>query len=90
MCSTTNCSNSPNGGILASKEVSKVRRCLTQIIAVSVKNVLLLIYGLTMGMPTMLIPNLAGGIPGESIILNDEGISWIGEFFFYFIFWPCL
>ncbi|CAG9768330.1 unnamed protein product [Ceutorhynchus assimilis] len=70
---STNCSN-----IDEKDEVSKVRRCMPQILAVSIKNILLLVYGLTMGVPAMLIPNLGGGVAGETIVLNENGISWVG------------
>ncbi|CAG9768329.1 unnamed protein product [Ceutorhynchus assimilis] len=75
----TNCSN-----FSAKPKVSKLRRCMPQIIAVSIKNILLLVYGLTMGMPAMLIPHLGGGgVDGETIVLGESGISWIGSLSFF-------
>lgn len=60
--------------------VSPFRRCLPQILAVNIKNTLLLVYGLTMGMPTILIPNLNGNNKEEVIVLDRDGISWLGKY----------
>lgn len=81
MASNSSSLSSINATAKADQEISKIRRYLPQIIAVSVKSVILVVYGLTMGLPTILIPNLSGGTPGESIKLDEDGISWIGEFY---------
>lgn len=60
--------------------VSPFRRCLPQFLAVNIKNTLLLVYGLTMGMPTILIPNLNGSNSKEVIVMNQDGISWLGKY----------
>ncbi|KAF7269617.1 hypothetical protein GWI33_017343 [Rhynchophorus ferrugineus] len=69
-------SNSPGD---FDKRISGLRRSLPQIIAVTVKNILLLAYGMTIGFPTILIPSLSGGNPHEKIVLEPEAISWIGS-----------
>ncbi|KAJ8916732.1 hypothetical protein NQ315_013936 [Exocentrus adspersus] len=58
---------------------SAFREALPQIIAVCVKNVLLLCFGMTLGFPTILIPSLSGNDPNEKILLDHEAISWIGS-----------
>lgn len=58
---------------------STLRKYLPQILAVTVKNVLLFDFGLSLGFPTILIPNLSGDDPHEIILLDQNGISWIGE-----------
>ncbi|KAJ8950494.1 hypothetical protein NQ318_015238, partial [Aromia moschata] len=56
---------------------SNAREALPQILAVCVKNVLLLGFGMTLGFPTILIPSLSGSDPKEKISLGEEAISWI-------------
>ncbi|RZC34223.1 Sugar tr and/or MFS 1 domain containing protein [Asbolus verrucosus] len=58
---------------------SSFRQALPQILAVCVKNVLLLGFGMTLGFPTILIPSLSGRDPNEPISLGQEAISWIGS-----------
>ncbi|XP_044268551.1 facilitated trehalose transporter Tret1 isoform X1 [Tribolium madens] len=58
---------------------SSLRQALPQILAVCVKNVLLLGFGMTLGFPTILIPSLSGSDPNEPISLGQEAISWIGS-----------
>lgn len=60
-------------------KISTLRKAFPQIIAVSVKNVLLLGFGMTLGFPTILIPSLSGGNPEEKIALGVDAISWIGK-----------
>lgn len=67
--------NTDNGKI--SKE--KLHTALPQIIAVTIKNVLLLGYGMTLGFPTIVIPRVQGGDPDETLILNAEQVSWISK-----------
>ncbi|XP_063922496.1 facilitated trehalose transporter Tret1-like isoform X1 [Zophobas morio] len=62
-----------------SESRSSLRQALPQILAVCVKNVLLLGFGMTLGFPTILIPSLSGSDPTESISLGQEAISWIGS-----------
>lgn len=52
---------------------------MPQIIAVTIKNMLFVEFGMTLGFPTILIPSLSGGDPEESIKLDSEAISWIGK-----------
>lgn len=58
----------------------KARSAMTevwpQIIAVSIKNTLLITYGMAYGFPTILIPGLLD--PQESIDITTEEVSWIG------------
>ncbi|KAL1491254.1 hypothetical protein ABEB36_011875 [Hypothenemus hampei] len=59
--------------------INTLRQSLPQILAVSVKNVLLLAFGMSLGYPTVLIPSLSGGNPQETIVLDRDAISWIGS-----------
>ncbi|XP_064549236.1 facilitated trehalose transporter Tret1 isoform X2 [Drosophila montana] len=65
-------------------EVSNFRRALPQFLAVSIKNILLFGYGMTLGFPTIVIPAIQGG-EGRSedhssdIVLNKEEISWFSS-----------
>ncbi|XP_023178926.2 facilitated trehalose transporter Tret1 isoform X2 [Drosophila hydei] len=65
-------------------EVSNFRRALPQFLAVSIKNLLLFGYGMTLGFPTIVIPAIQGGEGrGEGqdsgIVLNKEEISWFSS-----------
>ncbi|XP_050307000.1 facilitated trehalose transporter Tret1 isoform X2 [Anthonomus grandis grandis] len=60
-------------------KVSPVRKALPQIIAVSVKNVLLFAFGMTLGFPTILIPSFSDSKSGERITLDQDAISWISS-----------
>lgn len=68
---------STNNGKM-SKE--KLQTALPQIIAVTIKNVLLLGYGMTLGFPTIVIPRVQGGDSQESLVLNAEQVSWISKY----------
>lgn len=57
---------------------SSMRQALPQIIAASVKNVVLLSFGMTLGYPTILIPSFLNANTTDSFTLNPEQISWIG------------
>ncbi|KAH8417184.1 hypothetical protein KR222_005930, partial [Zaprionus bogoriensis] len=64
-------------------EVSNFRRALPQFLAVSIKNILLFGYGMTLGFPTIVIPAIQGGEGrnehnGE-IVLNKDEISWFSS-----------
>lgn len=65
-------------------EVSNFRRALPQFLAVSIKNLLLFGYGMTLGFPTIVIPAIQGG-EGRSeahngeIVLNKDEISWFSS-----------
>ncbi|XP_058825729.1 uncharacterized protein LOC131685795 isoform X2 [Topomyia yanbarensis] len=57
---------------------------LAQFLAVGVKNVLLLGYGMTLGFPTIVIPAIQGGdgrVPSyeKDFTLNREEISWLSS-----------
>ncbi|KAH8310930.1 hypothetical protein KR044_003484, partial [Drosophila immigrans] len=65
-------------------EVSNFRRALPQFLAVSIKNILLFGYGMTLGFPTIVIPAIQGGegrSDGRSgeIVLNKDEISWFSS-----------
>ncbi|TMW51385.1 hypothetical protein DOY81_003509 [Sarcophaga bullata] len=64
-----------------SKEISNFRRALPQFLAVSVKNILLFVYGMTLGFPTIVIPAIQGGDGREpsDIVLNKDEISWFSS-----------
>ncbi|KAL0852084.1 hypothetical protein ABMA28_000328 [Loxostege sticticalis] len=55
------------------------RTALPQLLAVSVKNLLLLGYGMTLGFPTILIPAVENPRPGEILHLHKSEISWISS-----------
>ncbi|XP_060809830.1 facilitated trehalose transporter Tret1 [Amyelois transitella] len=55
------------------------RTALPQFIAVSVKNLLLLGYGMTLGFPTILIPAVKTPAVGEELHLTDSEVSWISS-----------
>ncbi|KPJ09279.1 Facilitated trehalose transporter Tret1 [Papilio machaon] len=55
------------------------KTALPQIIAVSVKNLLILGYGMTLGFPTILIPAVSQPQDGEILHLNNTEVSWIGS-----------
>lgn len=62
--------------------ISRFRQYLPQILAVSVKNVVLLAYGMTLGIATIVIPAVDGGNGQNSdddIILTTEQISWFSK-----------
>ncbi|XP_030373716.1 facilitated trehalose transporter Tret1 isoform X2 [Scaptodrosophila lebanonensis] len=77
-------SNNNNGRFsgINDVEVSNFRRALPQFLAVSIKNILLFGYGMTLGFPTIVIPAIQGG-EGRSehsdIVLNKEEISWFSS-----------
>ncbi|KAF5288909.1 hypothetical protein FQA39_LY03788 [Lamprigera yunnana] len=58
---------------------SSFRVALPQIVAVMVKNLLLVAFGMTLGYPTILIPGLSGNDANEEFRLNQEQVSWIGS-----------
>nr|XP_023016951.1 facilitated trehalose transporter Tret1-like isoform X1 [Leptinotarsa decemlineata] len=60
-------------------ELPEWRQAVPQVIAVSIKNTLLLSFGMTLGFPTILIPALSGDDASETIKLGTEAISWIGS-----------
>ncbi|CAH0716177.1 unnamed protein product, partial [Brenthis ino] len=55
------------------------RTALPQLLAVSVKNLLLLSYGMTLGFTTILIPAVKDPIEGEVLHLENSEISWISS-----------
>lgn len=59
------------------------RETLSQIVAVSIKNLLLFEFGLTLGFPTILIPSLSSTNDSEDFYLDTESISWIGKFLLF-------
>lgn len=52
-----------------------LRSAFSQAVAVSVKNIILLGFGMSLGFPTILIPALRTG----DLILSDEELSWLGK-----------
>ncbi|XP_053969704.1 facilitated trehalose transporter Tret1 isoform X3 [Anastrepha ludens] len=62
-------------------EISNFRRALPQFLAVSAKNILLFVYGMTLGFPTIVIPAIQGGEGREpsDIVLNRDEISWFSS-----------
>ncbi|XP_059062307.1 facilitated trehalose transporter Tret1 isoform X2 [Achroia grisella] len=55
------------------------RTAFPQLIAVSVKNLLLLGYGMTLGFPTILIPAVENPVEGEVLHLTNTELSWISS-----------
>lgn len=62
-------------------EIKELRRAFPQFLAVSVKNTLLFVYGMTLGFPTIVIPAIQGGEGREpsDIVLNKDEISWFSS-----------
>lgn len=58
---------------------SEVRSNVAQLLAVCIKNTLLLSFGMTLGFPTILIPGLQQQDSDDSFNLSRETISWIGK-----------
>ncbi|XP_068157840.1 facilitated trehalose transporter Tret1 isoform X1 [Drosophila tropicalis] len=75
--------NRRTSAIVNDVEVSNFRRALPQFIAVSIKNILLFGYGMTLGFPTIVIPAIQGGEgrsdPNSDIVLNKDEISWFSS-----------
>ncbi|XP_044728328.1 facilitated trehalose transporter Tret1-like [Chrysoperla carnea] len=64
------------------KKITTFRKVFPQLFAVSAKNLLMLTYGLTIGIPTIAIPALSGDTSKRSsdeLILSKEQISWISS-----------
>uniref|UniRef100_A0A1B0G9I1 Major facilitator superfamily (MFS) profile domain-containing protein n=1 Tax=Glossina morsitans morsitans TaxID=37546 RepID=A0A1B0G9I1_GLOMM len=76
-----NCTNTSTSLPSESKEISNLRRALPQFLAVSAKNILLFVYGMTLGFPTIVIPAIQGGEGREpsDIVLNRDQISWFSS-----------
>lgn len=55
------------------------KTALPQILAVSVKNLLLLSYGMTLGFPTILIPAVKNPAVEKQLHLENSEISWISS-----------
>ncbi|KAM3968424.1 LOW QUALITY PROTEIN: facilitated trehalose transporter Tret1 [Aphomia sociella] len=55
------------------------RTTLPQLLAVSVKNLLLFGYGMTLGFPTIVIPAVANPVEGEVLHLTNTELSWISS-----------
>lgn len=55
--------------------IASLRSAFSQAVAVSVKNIILLGFGMSLGFPTILIPALRTG----DWVLNDEELSWLGK-----------
>ncbi|XP_014290996.1 facilitated trehalose transporter Tret1 [Halyomorpha halys] len=70
------------------QKVSTIRRLIPQLLAVTAKNTLALNFGLSIGFPTILIPDLKS--PDSSIKLTTEQLSWLGSLFFIIIPFGCL
>lgn len=71
-----------------SNKISTIRSIVPQIIAVMVKNLLLLGYGMTLGFPTILIPAIQGGDGREGSVdsklhLTKDEISWLSKLKIY-------
>ncbi|KAK4880576.1 hypothetical protein RN001_008722 [Aquatica leii] len=63
----------------ADKENTNKLTVVPQILAVTVKNLLVLPTGMTIGFITILIPRIVGNDPNEHFSLTPEQISWIGS-----------
>ncbi|KAK9886077.1 hypothetical protein WA026_014862 [Henosepilachna vigintioctopunctata] len=66
------------------------RSTLSQITAVTVKNIVLLGYGMSLGFPTLLIPDLSRRNVDDPLYLGPEGISWIASINLFAIPFGCL
>ncbi|XP_076270179.1 facilitated trehalose transporter Tret1-like isoform X2 [Rhynchophorus ferrugineus] len=73
------------------KEVSRFRQCFPQVLAVMVKNILMMVFGMSLGMPTILIARLSDrNDASETISVEDGGISWLGSLNFLSVPVGCL
>ncbi|XP_049800061.1 facilitated trehalose transporter Tret1-like [Schistocerca nitens] len=61
------------------RRISVFRTALPQILASSVKNLLLLDLGMVVAYPTIMIPALQNEPSAGELCLNDEQTSWIGS-----------
>lgn len=69
-----------SGVVVPKKKISKFRQYLPQILAVSVKNVLLLAYGMTLGIATIVIPAVSDPEAGDDeLSLTKTQISWFSK-----------
>ncbi|KAF5289440.1 hypothetical protein FQR65_LT11813 [Abscondita terminalis] len=59
----------------------ETRSAISQIIAVNVNNIILMVNGMVAGYPTILIPSLSSD-DGSGITIEDSQISWIGSLSF--------
>lgn len=65
---------------LKKKTITRFRQYLPQILAVSVKNVLLLAYGMTLGIATIVIPAVSNPEPDSGeLFLSKTQISWFSK-----------
>ncbi|KAB0797809.1 hypothetical protein PPYR_08802 [Photinus pyralis] len=63
----------------SSNRLSSLRKAMPQILAVMVKNVVLISFGLTVGYVTILIPALSENVASNEFHLDNSQISWIGS-----------
>ncbi|KAF5281412.1 hypothetical protein FQR65_LT14708 [Abscondita terminalis] len=52
---------------------------LPQVLAVLLKNILILPIGMSLGYATILIPRIIGNDPNEAFSITEEQVSWIGS-----------
>ncbi|GAB0095006.1 TRET1 [Sergentomyia squamirostris] len=74
----------PSADVASPEDISQLQIALPQILAVSVKNILLFGYGMTLGFPTILIPAIQGGegrepTQDDQLILSKDEISWLSS-----------
>ncbi|XP_052866654.1 proton myo-inositol cotransporter-like [Anopheles cruzii] len=72
------------GSVGSEDRLSTRKAALAQTLAVGVKNVLLLGYGMTLGFPTIVIPAIQGGDGRQpalekDVMLSKEQISWLSS-----------
>uniref|UniRef100_A0A336K024 CSON009737 protein n=1 Tax=Culicoides sonorensis TaxID=179676 RepID=A0A336K024_CULSO len=73
------CATSNGAAPVKKKPISKFRQYLPQILAVSVKNILLLAYGMTLGIATIVIPAVSEPSSEEELSLTKTQISWFSS-----------
>ncbi|XP_067006167.2 facilitated trehalose transporter Tret1 [Anabrus simplex] len=67
-------------GAMDPHKIKAFRTALPQILAVSAKNILLLGYGMTLGFPTIVIPNIQHNSNSTDVLrLSVEEISWFSS-----------
>ncbi|XP_063707647.1 uncharacterized protein LOC134836358 [Culicoides brevitarsis] len=70
--------------------ISRYRQYAPQILAVSVKNVLLLAYGMTLGIATIVIPAVSDPESEEELYLTKNQTSWFSSINLIFVPFGCI
>lgn len=58
---------------------TSAKAAMPQVLATMAKNLILIGYGMTLGFPTIVIPNLQNAPPNATLSLTEEEISWFSK-----------